>query len=55
MNVRKSLRRKKKIALLDRSFHYVTFAYEKLTLFCFIFGKLGHGEDFCPLRILQEV
>lgn len=29
---------------------YVRFEYEKLTLFYFLCGKLGHGESFCPIR-----
>lgn len=33
----------------DRIF-YARFQYEKLSLFCFIYGKLGHGESFCPVR-----
>lgn len=54
VDVHKPLWRKKKIALSDGSFHYVGFVYVKLTLFCFICEMLGHGEAFCPLRILQE-
>ncbi|MBA0749027.1 hypothetical protein Gogos_002993 [Gossypium gossypioides] len=27
---------------------YAYFQYEKLSLFCFICGKLGHGKSFCP-------
>ncbi|MBA0643715.1 hypothetical protein Goklo_027979 [Gossypium klotzschianum] len=27
--------------------------YEKLTVFCFIFGRLGHSENFCPIRTVQ--
>ncbi|MBA0824706.1 hypothetical protein Goarm_021354, partial [Gossypium armourianum] len=28
--------------------------YEKLTIFCFIFGRLGHSENFCPVRTVQR-
>ncbi|MBA0729828.1 hypothetical protein Golax_025871 [Gossypium laxum] len=30
---------------------YARFKYEKLSLFCFICGKLGHGKSYCPLRL----
>ncbi|MBA0870173.1 hypothetical protein Goshw_008746 [Gossypium schwendimanii] len=32
---------------------YVHFEYEKLTLFCFPSGKLGHGKSFCLIRALH--
>ncbi|KAE8656243.1 hypothetical protein F3Y22_tig00117005pilonHSYRG00207 [Hibiscus syriacus] len=50
LDVRLALKRKKKLQLKNGSFHYVRFEYEKLTLFCFVCGKLGHGESFCPIR-----
>ncbi|MBA0778028.1 hypothetical protein Gotri_005961 [Gossypium trilobum] len=57
INVRKPLKRKKKLVLLNGESVYVRFEYEKLTLFCFLSGKLRHGESFCPIRAhhpLQE-
>ncbi|MFQ6655820.1 hypothetical protein Gotur_026210 [Gossypium turneri] len=30
---------------------YARFKYKKLSLFCFICGKLGHGESYCPLLL----
>ncbi|MBA0687100.1 hypothetical protein Goari_014663, partial [Gossypium aridum] len=30
--------------------YYARFQYEKLILFCFICGKLGHRESFCSIR-----
>lgn len=48
-DVRLPLKRKKKVLLGDKPY-YAIFKYEKLSLFCFIFGKLGHGESFYPVR-----
>ncbi|KAE8712406.1 hypothetical protein F3Y22_tig00110257pilonHSYRG00098 [Hibiscus syriacus] len=44
----------KKLTLKNGTIMYALFQYEKLRLFCFIYGKLGHCEKFCPLRVLQE-
>ncbi|KAL4334119.1 hypothetical protein GQ457_07G004660 [Hibiscus cannabinus] len=51
LDIRLPLKRKKKIVLRPDSFVYARFQYEKLSLFCFICGKLGHGESFCPVRL----
>ncbi|KAK8586480.1 hypothetical protein V6N13_010071 [Hibiscus sabdariffa] len=51
LNVNHPLKRKKKIVLGLGCSVYAHFQYEKLSLFCFICGKLGHGESFCPLRL----
>ncbi|GMI85726.1 hypothetical protein HRI_002241900 [Hibiscus trionum] len=51
INVNYSLKRKKKIGLGKDKSVYVQFQYEKLSLFCFICGKLGHGESYCPIRL----
>ncbi|MBA0654479.1 hypothetical protein Goklo_021481 [Gossypium klotzschianum] len=40
--------------LTSGSKKYMRVRYEKLSLFCFICGKLGHGESFCPLRLRIE-
>ncbi|MBA0732810.1 hypothetical protein Gogos_016876 [Gossypium gossypioides] len=49
IDVRLPLKWKKNVMLGDRMF-YAKFQYEKLNLFCFICGKLGHGESFYPMR-----
>lgn len=32
---------------------YVTFKYERLTLFCFFYGRLGHSDSFCQARMIK--
>lgn len=51
LDVRKPLRRSKSITLPNGVSSFVRFEYEKLSLFCFICGKLGHGESYCPLCV----
>ncbi|KAK5813250.1 hypothetical protein PVK06_028698 [Gossypium arboreum] len=56
LEVSKPLKQKKKKKILigtDRVI-YARFQYEKLSLFCFICGKLGHGESFCLFRTSIE-
>lgn len=50
VDVRRPLRRRKSLTLPAGESSFVRFEYEKLTLFCFICGKLGHGESYCPIR-----
>ncbi|MBA0621074.1 hypothetical protein Godav_006725 [Gossypium davidsonii] len=38
------------IAKGDKS-TYAYFQYEKLSLFCFLCERLGHGESFCPIQL----
>ncbi|KAA3467263.1 nucleolin-like [Gossypium australe] len=51
LDVRKPLKRRKKVMLSETTVSYAKFRYEKLTLFCFLCGCLGHGENFCPIRL----
>lgn len=55
IDVRKPLKRKKKIAIDNIETTYVfSFQYEKLSLFCYLCERLGHGEGFCPVRLTLE-
>ncbi|KAH1096420.1 hypothetical protein J1N35_013341 [Gossypium stocksii] len=48
------LKRRKKVQIgVDKTI-YARFQYEKLSLFCFICSKLGHGESFCPIWLRIE-
>ncbi|MBA0561225.1 hypothetical protein Golob_018074 [Gossypium lobatum] len=49
LDVSLALKRKKK-GSVGRKMYYARFQYEKLILFCFICGKLGHEESFCSIR-----
>ncbi|KAH1091112.1 hypothetical protein J1N35_018369 [Gossypium stocksii] len=51
LDVTSPLKRRKKIQIGVDKTVYARFQYEKLSLFCFICGKLGHGESFCPFRL----
>ncbi|MBA0783320.1 hypothetical protein Gotri_001050 [Gossypium trilobum] len=54
LDVNAPLKRKKKVLFGKSLVVYARFKYEKLSLFCFICGRLGHGESFCPLRLQIE-
>ncbi|KAL8481624.1 hypothetical protein ACS0TY_027940 [Phlomoides rotata] len=47
LDVKQPLKRFKKIRMGNGSSMVVTFKYERLHLFCFICGRLGHSESFC--------
>ncbi|MBA0757992.1 hypothetical protein Gotri_021033 [Gossypium trilobum] len=51
LDVTAPLKRKKKVLIGKSMIVYARFKYEKLSLFCFICGKLGHGESYCPFRL----
>lgn len=51
LDVRKPLKRKKKILKKDRSEVMVHCKYEKLGDFCFVCGLLSHTERFCKKKL----
>ncbi|MBA0610739.1 hypothetical protein Godav_011544 [Gossypium davidsonii] len=55
VDIRAPLKRRKNIQLSPGDSIYVQFWYEKLTLFCFLCGRLGHGDNFYPIHLSKEV
>lgn len=53
VDIRQPLKRKKKLILAKQKEIFAMFKYERLTTFCFISGRLGHGESFCPVRLVK--
>ncbi|MBA0731677.1 hypothetical protein Golax_022676 [Gossypium laxum] len=54
LDVAAHLKRKKKVLFGKSLVVYDRFKYEKLSLFYFICGRLGHWESFCPLSLQVE-
>lgn len=50
IDVTQPLKRFKKIRQANGGSFVVNFQYEKLHIFCFICGLLGHSENFCEVR-----
>ena len=49
IDVKKPLKAKMKIKLAGSEWGWIEFKYERLPLFCFVCGKIGHSERFCEL------
>lgn len=54
LDVRLDLKWKKKRVQLGDKMYYAMFKNKKLSLFCFICGKLDHGESFCPIKVCVD-
>lgn len=50
--VRRPLKQKK-IMLAFEYCTYVIFKYERLIIFCFFCGCLGHNDSFCQIRMIK--
>ncbi|XP_057804684.1 uncharacterized protein LOC131020060 [Salvia miltiorrhiza] len=50
IRVSEPLKRFKRIKQKEGSSFVVNFRYERLNIFCFLCGRLGHSEHFCDLR-----
>ncbi|MBA0614468.1 hypothetical protein Godav_014763 [Gossypium davidsonii] len=49
-----SFEKKEKLMIPSGKQFYAKFQYEKLTLFCFLCGRLSHSDNFCSLRIRSK-
>ncbi|MBA0636123.1 hypothetical protein Godav_029878 [Gossypium davidsonii] len=54
LDVRYPLKRKKSVMFYE-NLSYVKFKYERLTLFCFYCGRLGHSDSFCEAKMALGV
>ncbi|PPR99376.1 hypothetical protein GOBAR_AA21288 [Gossypium barbadense] len=52
VDVQLALKCKKKLVLGQGREGFAYFQYERLTHFYYLCGKLGHGEGFCPIRMI---
>lgn len=55
MGVRCLLKRKNRLMFPLAKCLYVNFKYERLTLFYFFYGCLGHIDFFCQIRIAKRI
>ncbi|MBA0575768.1 hypothetical protein Golob_024482 [Gossypium lobatum] len=53
IDVRNLFMRKKKLILSNKGCIYARFQYEKLSVFCFLCGRLRHFERFYPAKIVH--
>ncbi|MBA0810771.1 hypothetical protein Gohar_002730 [Gossypium harknessii] len=51
LDVWRPLKRKTQIMVASGGCTYVSFKFEKLNLFCFYYGRLGHSDSFCQIRM----
>ncbi|KAK5818312.1 hypothetical protein PVK06_023247 [Gossypium arboreum] len=54
IDIRRPLKRKKQIMFCGKCY-YVRFKYERLSLFSFFCGRLGHNDSFCEAKMMLGV
>ncbi|MBA0826275.1 hypothetical protein Goarm_011142 [Gossypium armourianum] len=54
VDIQAPLQHRKNIQLSPGDSIYVQFWHDKLTLFCFLCGRLGHGDNFYPIHLERK-
>lgn len=47
IDITKPLRRRMKVRKAGNEWSWITFKYENVSTFCFIYGIIGHADKFC--------
>lgn len=55
IDVRLPLKHSKKVQVRNDTEFVVLFKYERLSMFCFLCGKLGHSDTFCEFLFGMQV
>lgn len=55
VDVRLPLKHSKKVHVGNDTEFVVLFKYDRLSMFCFLCGKLGHSNKFCELLFGMQV
>lgn len=53
IDIQNPLMKRKKFILGKHGCVYAWFRYERLPMFCFLRGRLGHAKRFCLARIIH--
>lgn len=54
LDIRSPLKIRRRVIYGRDKSTYATFQYERLSLFCFMCGRIRHGESFCLLRLMTR-
>uniref|UniRef100_A0A803QJ80 Reverse transcriptase domain-containing protein n=1 Tax=Cannabis sativa TaxID=3483 RepID=A0A803QJ80_CANSA len=55
IDVEKPLKRRMKVRTVGKEWFWVNFKYERVPLFCFICGIIGHSERFCEELFVKPI
>ncbi|XP_037494534.1 uncharacterized protein LOC119370436 [Jatropha curcas] len=55
LDIRQPLRRMKKLLDVKGEAFYVWFSYERIFVFCYLCGLLGHTDSYCEIRLRKKL